>query len=291
MLYDAVERARLAARDTVYGIGAIRNGRGGDRATPRVLCNSFPKSGTHLLAQILLQFDRVTNWNDIISVQSLSGVMNTARHIEWKLKSAPPGSLVRSHLMHAPEVLDVLQQVPLKRLFIYRDLRDVAVSHANWVLKEPRIFLHDVYKQLPDFDACLMASIKGTPLGSPFGSNVSQPDIGTDFSRWHGWVSDADTLAIKFEDLVGERGGGDEAVRLDYVRRIAKLLGEDLDEAKLEEFGSVAMDPSKSHTFRKGNKGAIGGWRNRFKPDHVEAFKLVAGQTLVDLGYETGLDW
>ena len=62
-----------------------------------------------------------------------------------------------------------------------------------------------------------MASIRGVPLGTPFGSNVSQPDIGQNFSRWQGWWSDPETLPVRFEDLVGESGGGEK--RLATIER------------------------------------------------------------------------
>ncbi|MEZ5744053.1 MAG: hypothetical protein R3D89_10140 [Sphingomonadaceae bacterium] len=51
------------------------------------------RSGTHLLAQILPQFPQIRQWDDIVAVQSLSGVMNSAQHIRWKVGSAPAGSL------------------------------------------------------------------------------------------------------------------------------------------------------------------------------------------------------
>ncbi len=292
MLYDAIERLRLSGRDAYFGLTRLRNWKRGYTKAPLVLCNSYPKSGTHLLAQILLRMPGVNSWNDIVSVQSLSGVMNTTRHIYWKIASAPPGALVRSHLMYTSEVLELLARFPMKRLFIYRDLRDVAVSHANWVLKEPGIFLHSIYRRMGSFEDCLMASIVGTPLGTPFGSNVSQPDIGTDFRRWRGWLSDPGTLSVRFEDLVGERGGGLEMKRLDTVREICRLVGATFPDQQLGAcFGSGALDPAESHTFRKGNMGAIGGWRSKFTEAHKRAFKAVAGDLLVQLGYETDLDW
>lgn len=290
--YDVIERLRLNARDAVYGFGALKITATSRHPKPLYLCNSYPKSGTHLLAQILLNFSRVKAWNDIISVQSLSGVMNSQRHLKWKLASAPQHSLVRSHLMFTPEVRDALARHRVKQFFVYRDLRDVAVSHANWVLKEPRIFLHNIYKELPSFDECLMASIEGIPLGSPFGSNISQPSIAADFARWRGWLTDPDTLAIRFEDLVGARGNSDESARLATVRKISDFLGESLSDYEIEKrFSSAAMNPMDSHTFRKGNKGTAGGWATRFKDNHKIAFKKVAGDLLVDLGYEKGLDW
>ena len=206
MAYQILERARLNLRDAYFYCKRLGVVAGEDAV---VYCNSYPKSGTHLLAQVLLQVPKVRYWNDIISVQSLSGVMNTRRHLLWKAASAPNGALIRSHLMHDTEILDVIHKRKNKILFMHRDLRDVALSHAKWVMNEPRIFLHHIYKkEFANDDERLMASICGTPLGSPFGSNVSQPSIGQDFERWKGWLSSPGVLAVSFEQLVGERGGG-----------------------------------------------------------------------------------
>lgn len=289
MFYGAIDRIRLTMRDVALAASGLPNALNDRSDKPLVLCNSFPKSGTHLLSQILTQFPSVRPWDDIISVQALSGVMNTRQHIRWKLASVPPGSLVRAHLMHVPEVIEVLSQFEVRSFFIMRDLRDVAVSHARWVLGEPRIFLHAIYKAMDSFDDCLMASIRGVPLGTPFGSNASQPDIGTDFRRWAGWLTDPGTLTVRFEDLVGERGGGDEAARIGRVRAVAEHLGYPLDEAAAaRHFGSRVLDPSTSPTFRKGE---IGGWSDIFNERHREAFRYVAGDLLVELGYERDLDW
>jgi hypothetical protein len=44
-----------------------------------------------------------------------------------------------------------------------------------------------------------------------------------------------------------------------------------------------------SGTFRKGH---VGGWREEFKPEHVEAFKRSDAEGwLVQLGYADGYDW
>jgi len=140
--YGLFNGMRLWGRDKFFQCKSIlqKNDKNGEL----VICNSYPKSGTHLLAQILLKIEGINKWNDIISVQSLSGVMNTENHISYKYKSAPSNSLIKSHLMCSSEIIGILNQRNHKRIFIYRDLRDVAVSHANWVLKEPQIFLHDL---------------------------------------------------------------------------------------------------------------------------------------------------
>lgn len=293
MSYQFYDIARLHGRDlfflTRYLQAKILNY---GNIKSFALCNSYPKSGTHLLYQILYSIPGFKKWNDIVSVQALCGVMNTASHIRWKIGSAPNHSIIRSHLMHCDSVLEAISEFNYKSFFIYRDLRDVAVSHARWVTKENRIFLNSYYLVKESFDEQLMSSIEGTPVGTPFGSNVSQPSIGQDFSRWQGWLTDVNTLSVKFEDLVGERGGGSEEKRLSIVEKILDHLEVNLPISEIKtKFTSYAMNPEESHTFKKGGKGSIGGWHSTFKPKHKVAFKAVAGELLVELGYETNLDW
>lgn len=293
MSYQAYDVARLHGRDAVFLSRYLLNKALGKTKNKRlILCNSYPKSGTHLLYQILYSIPGLNKWDDIVSVQALCGVMNTSSHVHWKLGSAPDQSIVRCHLMHCEEINQVLQEFDSKVIFVYRDLRDVAVSHARWVMKEPRIFLHQYYSRLKDFDRQLMYSIKGVPVGTPFGSNISQPDIGQDFLRWQKWLDEPTALAIKFEDLVGKRGGGCEETRLKMIKKIVDYLDIDLSWKQIETtFASDIMNPQESHTFRKGAKGKIGGWKTVFKPDHKTAFKQVAGNLLIELGYESDFNW
>jgi sulfotransferase 6B1 len=293
MSYQIKDIARLHARDLTFATRYWKEKiLTGNHSKSFVLCNSYPKSGTHLLYQILYSIPGLHKWDDIVSVQALCGVMNTASHIRWKVGSAPNQSIIRSHLMYCDEILTILKEFNCKPLFIYRDLRDVAVSHARWVTKEERIFLHDIYLKLANFDEQLMSSIKGVPLGTPFGSNVSQPDIGTDFARWKRWATDPNTYAAKFEDLVGERGGGSEEKRLYIVEQILDHLEINLSPQQIKsQFASGALDPEESHTFKKGGKGSIGGWKAIFNEVHKEEFKKVAGQALIDLGYEQDFNW
>jgi hypothetical protein len=293
MSYQIKDIARLHGRDlnfaTRYWKEKLLTGK---RSKSFVLCNSFPKSGTHLLYQILYSIPELKQWNDIVSVQALCGVMNTQSHIRWKVGSAPNHSIIRSHLMYCDEILKILQEFNCTRFFIYRDLRDVAVSHARWVTKEEQIFLHDIYLKMSNFDEQLMISIRGIPLGTPFGSNFSHPDIGTDFSRWQGWLADANTYAVKFEHLVGERGGGSEEKRLYIVEQILDHLEIHISAEQIKsQFASGTLNPEESHTFKKGGTGSIGGWRSVFKESHKEEFKKVAGQMLIDLGYERDFNW
>lgn len=293
MSYQLYDVMRLHGRDAIFHTRyllakAFKN----SKNKQLIICNSYPKSGTHLLYQILYSLSEFNKWDDIVSVQALCGIMNTASHLRWKLGSAPNNSIVRSHLMNCQEIESILQEFDYKMIFIYRDLRDVAISHARWITKEPRIFLHPYYLQLNNFDLQLMSSIKGVPVGTPLGSNISQPDIGQDFIRWKEWINKPTALAVKFEDLVGERGGGCEKNRIETIKKITEYLKVNLSSKEINQnFTSIDMNPEESHTYRKGGKGKLGGWEKVFKTEHKTAFKQVAGDLLIELGYEKNLNW
>ena len=288
--YGVLNAARLYGRDYTFLLksrikGIFRN----NEAQSIILCNSYPKSGTHLLAQVLAKVDGYTLWNDIVSFQSLSGVINRKSHIRDKMNSAPERSIVRSHLMYDDEINRALNKRRTKKIFIYRDLRDVVVSHARWVNSECRYFLNEYYRNCSSDEERVMLSIVGIVPGTPVGSNISTPPIGRDFERWKGWISDEDTLSVKFEDLVGERGGGSEETKICVIREILDFLEVELSEEDVrQKFSIIQLDPSKSHTFRKGR---IGAWREIFTEEHKKAFKAEAGNMLIELGYEKNMEW
>lgn len=48
------------------------------------------------------------------------------------------------------------------------------------------------------------------------------------------------------------------------------------------------VNPEKSPTYRKGQSG---NWRQEFDEEVKERFKAVAGDLLIELGYEKDLNW
>jgi len=94
-----------------------------------------------------------------------------------------------------------------------------------------------------------------------------------------------DCLAIRYEDLVSEK-------RSAVIQQMAELYsrhsGAAIDiEARVRAM-TAAIAPEKSHTFRSGNKS---GWRKEFTPEHRRLFDKVAGELLIELGYEYDHAW
>ena len=101
------------------------------------------------------------------------------------------------------------------------------------------------------------------------------------------WIGRPGVLVCRFEDLVGERGGGSVERQLRGIEMIGEHIGRPLGPGQAEAIVSRTWS-QKSSTFRK---GVIGDWRNHFTEEHKQAFKEQAGAELVRLGYEDDLDW
>ena len=102
------------------------------------------------------------------------------------------------------------------------------------------------------------------------------------------WGNQSGNILLKFEHLVGEQGGGNNAIQYDVVTRVInhlELVGQMSDEKILamgfESFG-------KTTTFRKGQ---IGKWTDLLDEKDKALFKGALNNLLVELNYETGSDW
>ncbi len=102
------------------------------------------------------------------------------------------------------------------------------------------------------------------------------------------WVTSPGFYTVRFENLVGVRGGGDHGLQIQELQNIACWLGINLSlpkaKAMAEElFGGTA-------TFREGQ---IDSWKEYFTPEIKEIYKSTPGacQLLIDLGYEMDENW
>ena len=102
------------------------------------------------------------------------------------------------------------------------------------------------------------------------------------------WMRVYKFLTIKFEDLIGFAGGGDETKQKLVIANIARHLNIKPQKKLLNKvvknlFGGTG-------TFRKGQ---IGSWRYEFTAEMKNAYKSVPGacQLLIDLGYEKDSNW
>jgi hypothetical protein len=252
---------------------------------PILLSISFPKSGTHLLDQILLGFSRVAPFSRRLhsfyaEYEGESGQKRSAEQAVHWLGSLRPCDIASAHLFARPEVMSQICTPAFVPFFIFRDPRDVAVSHVFYVTDmEPAHVHHAYYQSLPDFDARLKVSILGRPE-----ADVEFPDIAGRFAPYLGWLDQPSVMKIHFEDLVHDRAGMLNRIIDHFLARIPLRV----DRGLLLEALESSINPGKSPTFRSGKTGE---WKKYFKHEHRKIFKEVAGDLLVRLGYEEDNNW
>jgi hypothetical protein len=164
--------------------------------------------------------------------------------------------------------------------FIFRDPRDVVVSHVFYVTDmETRHVHHDYYQSLPDFNARLNVSILGRP-----DLDVEFPDIAARFAPYLGWLDHDEVLSIHFEDLINDRAAALSRIMDHLLARAPLHAPRPLILDSLES----SINPTKSPTFRSGKTGE---WKKHFTEEHKKILKEVAGDLLVKLGYEKDNNW
>ena len=252
---------------------------------PTLLGISFPKSGTHLLDQILLGFANVAPYGKRLhsfyaEYEGESGVKRAPeKALRW-LDSLGQRDVASAHLFARPEAVARVTSPKFIPYFIFRDPRDVVVSHVFYVTEmESRHVHHAYYQSLPDFNARLKVSILGRP-----DSDVEFPNIAERFAPYMDWLDRPEVLKIHFEDLIQDRVQTLNRIIDHFLTRVPLQTSRELIRESLE----ASINPTKSPTFRSGRTGE---WRKYFTDEHERIFKDVAGGFLIRLGYEKDFDW
>jgi hypothetical protein len=271
----------------------------------RIVANSIPKSGTNLLARLLTLLGFKKSSEVGIRSRLVAGPFSPARKLlrarsaekvtigvdfpqrishRWlarRLSRIPDGCFVSAHCVYSPELAELFAQAGMRVACILRDPRDVAVSHMHHIKQRKEHFAHEAFLKLPSDHERLLLSIRGGELGGRWLQSLDQR-----YRQFLGWQQDEGAVMVKFEDLVGPRGGGSAEVQRRTVERVARHVGLEPEERMMRTVEENIFGVGR--TFRKGQ---IGGWRSEFSEEHARAAREVAGPLLVELGYEADPDW
>lgn len=254
------------------------------KGLPVFFANSFPKSGTHLLTQVIQGFPNIgpavdSGLEAVVTYEGRSGRLRSSEEILHDLQRLLPGDIAYGHLQAWAEIVEWLCRPGFAAYFILRDPRDVVVSHVHYITEMAPDHIHHRYytEELKTFDERLGVSILG--LSNDF------PDIAKRFAPFLGWLERPEVLTLRYEDLIIDRYAAIGQV-LDHAmqRGFTPVCERDTAIHKL----AASIDPARSPTFRSGK---IGGWRDGFSEDNKRLFKAVAGDLLLKLGYERDADW
>lgn len=252
---------------------------------PPIFGNSKPKSGSHLLLQILNGFTQIMPYRyvaaDPVRTIAKEGRRRAQEEVLGELENLPSGVIGWGYVEATPENVAFLCKPDRVNYFIYRDPRDMLVSQVFFATEmHEEHGMHEYYNSLPEFGERLKVAITGIDRDGLYMVSVKQ--------RYDGvfqWLEQKHVMCIRFEDLINNRDATLKAM-LDEVEKTGYKIPTSREKALpvLVE----AIQPKKSHTFRSGKTG---GWRQYFSDEHKKLFNDVAGDLLVKLGYEKNIDW
>ncbi len=249
--------------------------------TPKVLANSIPKSGTNLLLRTLYLFPQMRRKIH----KTLNSNFPTSDKIIKGLKN---GQFCSAHLKYSKNIQNALESNNVRHIIIIRDPRDIAVSNCMYITYKDTShrLSHYFLNNLGDDNERIMASIEGIPANK-LNDGIESLSLATHYSGYMAWKEDPKCLFVKFEDIIGEKGGGSKNTQRLCVKKIASHIGLEVTDRDIENVAKRVFNPS-SRTFVKGQ---IGTWKQTLNKDHIAKLKETIGDTIVQLGYEKNENW
>ncbi len=191
----------------------------------------------------------------------------------------PPGwSVTKVHTPPTPENLRVIGALGRPYVVLVRDVRDICVSWAHYIHITP---------DHPRHEECGGLTI---PQTIDYFIRERLPDYVRWQLAWRDHIHPGLGLLIKYEAMLADTPG--------VMRRVFDHYEVGLDDARVLEI--VERHAFKRATGRENGqadsrsfnrKGVAGDWANHLTDAQQAAFKAVASDALVSLGYEAGGSW
>lgn len=256
---------------------------------PLIVQVSMMKSGTHLLISLLekmthkkLAFIGPEAYATIR--QNKQDVVNVPQADFKRLSTLPNIRFWTTHSPYVPAYADVLSQTHYQIIYLHRDPRDVVVSMALYIRNQDKQFWPGAQKL--SLDQTITQLIEGGESLHITSHHISKNGIKKVYDAYLPWLTLPNVLAVRFEDLIGPKGGGNLQGQIETIRAIARHINHSISDQEIIFLGEEIFGTSAVF-----NKGQIGSWQHYFTPEHKQLFKKHASQLLIDLGYESDLNW
>lgn len=252
---------------------------------PAVLGNAMPKSGSHLIIQVLqglIPLGPFVNPGFPPVNRSEDNRKLPPSQILANIRAMKPGDIGYGYLRADPAYVAALTGPGRATVFVSRDPRDMIVSHVFYATQmHAGHGMHRYYNEvLNSMEERINAAICGVedPQAELHGVRRKYED-------YLGWLGTPGVLCLRFEDLILDR---EQALGhlLDYLagHGFTPTTGRAQAIAALQQ----AIAPKKSGTFRKGKPG---NWKEHFTEANKALFKEQTGDLLFRMGYEQDHNW
>ncbi len=264
---------------------AARWGSAAMKIAPAVLGNAMPKSGSHLIYQILQGLAQIgpfvnpgfppVNRTQDNQRLSESDILKTIQRMR-------PGDIAYGYILAKEPFVSALTASGRATIFVYRDPRDMIISHIFYATQMYEgHWMHQYYTEtLTTMEERINAAILGVQEPGAELTPVRQR-----YAGYIGWLEQPAVLSMRFEDLILDRQAAFNRL-LDYLE--VRGYQPQTPRPRAIQALEAAIVPKKSGTFRKGKPG---NWQEHFTEANKSLFKEKAGDVLVELGYEKDQNW
>jgi hypothetical protein len=233
----------------------------------RIMMVSLQKSGTHLLMNILQQ-----------AGLSAVGVSKDCQLGDFK--GLRENEYLWSHFAPGDSVLMALEEKqPIYIIFNYRDPRDVLVSWFHWMHPKSEKSMHSCIAYMKK----VYAHFSDAEIMDFFIRNEKFREVEYNPIEHFRWCRvlyfHPRVLKVRFEDLIGANGGGNDKAQIQTIESIFKYL--EIDGIDARAVAAKAFD-KKSATFRKGQ---IGQYKEELTAAQLKLFNELHGDIVSQYGY------
>jgi hypothetical protein len=226
-------------------------------------------------------------WAGTFEYHSWSTEWQNLKQQMYFMSELQPGYHMKSHCGWTQNLEAFQWSAGFCHVFVYRDMRDVAVSTMYHILSDQDRHVHpgkEQFRGLGSNDEILKAVIVGLD------QYAGVMDRWEFFAPWLGvdWV-----YKFRFEDARADPSATAMGLVCYGLTRLAEIFEIRFDDPEADELVGLmvesAQDTNNSGTFRAGR---VGDWRTEFNEEHKKLFKETdKNNWLVRLGYEDSQDW
>jgi len=251
-------------------------------STPLLFVAGLPKSGTTWLKRMLTSFP---GFSEILVPEATLYEMNTGGSHDFDvpedLFARLDGALavLKMHVHGSDHNIRILKDAGIPYVVLYRDLRDVAISHYYYVRRTPWHPGYQKYKLL-SFEEGIRCF-----------ADTLLPQFAYWIRTWQENMDTARSIEVRYEDLVSDTE--------EVFKRIARLYSLDSSSQVIRRIVEMNRFENLTGGRKKGmenadsffRKGIVGDWISQFPESLKDIFKESIGDFLVETGYEKNLDW
>ena len=184
------------------------------------------------------------------------------KYLKNYLKNITEEQFTTGHLPYTYKLNSLLESEDIKIIYIYRNPADVWISLYNYHTKAFKPYSKFLKRlEISEGLDCVYNGMqrKGARL-SPLSTRIKNSI---------GWIKAKNVLALKFEELIGRKGGGSDSIQKMKISQIIEHLN--LDKHNIDEnYVCQNIYDKSSQTF---NKGTVGTYKKILSVEQLNKLK------------------